>query len=97
MVGEIPKHSPWFVAFRKLVAIQVYMNTPAIRVEEDAVGTRSILVNASMARRRTGQSNFQISGLTRSYMPLFIAALAFLKDACAFANFVLGKPPEQRI
>ena len=73
------------------------MTTQAFRVEEDTLGIRSIPVDALYGSQTDrAVENFQISGRTLTEWPLFIAAFAFVKEACAFANFSLGKLPEQK-
>jgi aspartate ammonia-lyase len=73
------------------------MATPAFRVETDTLGSREIPIDALYgAQTDRALENFRISGRTLAEWPVFIRAFASVKEACAFANFSLGKLSERK-
>lgn len=73
------------------------MTTQLFRVEEDTLGSRQIPFDALYGcQTDRAVESFQISGQTLAEWPFFISAFASVKEACACANFSLGKLPVRK-
>ncbi|MGE0238494.1 MAG: aspartate ammonia-lyase [Parvibaculaceae bacterium] len=69
----------------------------ASRIDRDTMGEASVPA-AALYGPHTARAlgNFPISGRTLSEWPSFIASLARVKQACAYANHALGRLPDHK-
>jgi aspartate ammonia-lyase len=73
------------------------MTQPETRVETDTFGARPLPAAAFYGSHTDrARENFQISGRTLREWPVLISSFCFVKQACAYANFVCGKLAEDK-
>ncbi|HEU4914392.1 MAG TPA: aspartate ammonia-lyase [Candidatus Saccharimonadales bacterium] len=73
------------------------MKKPEHRIEHDLLGDREVPINAYYGvHTLRATENFPITGASVQIYPTFIAAIAYIKEACAVTNNRLGLLDDER-